>query len=257
MSDAADNLDNEDPGGAVDDQDRAIDELREARRQLEDELHQLRREERQELLRDLGGRFAEMLSCQLAINADTAAIHARAVPDLARPDRLQVAELADQQRDLAEAAATCGHILQEEGTTVAFPQIVEQIGRDMNTVADRLGQLMIGPLTQAIQSEIATALGDLIEAVKRTQEQARPGEQQGGRGQQGGQPSLLPPSAELKLLRATQLRINDRTATLEQTRQGGGERAEQIGQALRQLEERQREVADMAQAMRERRTHGE
>lgn len=250
MDDAAEDLDRRDHGSATEDQDRAVDELNEARRRLEDELQQLRREERQELLRDLEGRFAEMLSRQLAINADTAAIRARGAPHLTRPDLLRVAELVGRQQELAAEAGTCLHILREEGTTIAFPRIVEQIRLDMNLAAERMSGLQIGPLTQAIQEQIVEALRDLIEAVQRLQEQDE--RHVGQEGQQGDEPPLLPQSAELKLLRAAQLRINRRTAATEQARQDGTEPADRIAQVARQLADRQREVAEIAGAMRER-----
>ncbi|HUU82483.1 MAG TPA: DUF4175 family protein [Phycisphaerae bacterium] len=249
MLDAADDLDRQNPDEATEDQDRAIDELNDARRQLEDELHQLRREERAELLRDLEGRFAEMLSRQLAINTDTVAIHARGTPALTRPDRLRVAELAEGQRELAAEAGTCLHILQEEGTTIAFPRVVEQIQQDMSVAADRLSSLSVGPLTQAIQEQIAAALRELIEAVQRKQDQE--GQPDGQEGQPGDSSPLLPPSAELKLLRAAQVRINVRTATAEQARQAEEEPAQEVCRVVRQLEDRQGELARIASEMRE------
>jgi len=253
MDRAADDLRDDQPEQALPDQDAAAEELQEALNKLEDELQQLRREERQELLGDLEARFAAMLSRQLAVNAETITLHQRSTGDLSRADRLRAAELSTEQSSLAQEAATCLHILDEDGTTIVFPGVVEQLQQDMEAAAQRLADAQVGPLTQAVQDEIAATLRELVEAVRQLREQessnpSEPGEPSSDPNQQ--QP-LLPGSAELKLLRASQQRINDRTSAIEQARQSGQETAESLRRALEQLEQRQRTVADAARAMRD------
>lgn len=251
MDDAAEDLEGRQAGDATDDQDQAIQQLEQARRDLEEELQQLRREERQELLRDLEARFADMLARQVVVNTDTSAITARGADDLARADKLRVAEMADQQQGLADDAATCVHILEEEGTTVVFPRIVGQLSEDMLTVAQRLAELRIGAITQSIQEEIAATLQDLIEAVRLMQDQDDQQQQQ-QEGSSDENTPLLPGSAELKLLRAAQVRVNTRTVVLEEARLQALEPADQLGKSAEQTARRQGEVADIAREMRDR-----
>jgi len=251
MRDAADELESDNPGGATRKQDWAVEELAEALEKLEEELHQLRREERQELLGNLESRFAEMLSRQLAVNADTVAVFERSEGGLERVDRLRVAALAQEESALAEAAATCAHILEEDGTTTVFPRVVGQVGDDMATVAGWLSELRLGVATQSLEAEIAAALEDMIAAVRRLQEQDnRP--QQGEAAESDGEEPLLPGSAELKLLRAAQSRVNQRTAAAEQARSAGGESVEQISRLLEEAASRQGQVAEMAREIRDR-----
>ncbi|MHC4065107.1 MAG: coiled-coil domain-containing protein, partial [Planctomycetota bacterium] len=251
MEDAAEDLDRERPQEAARDQDWAVEELEEAIEKLQDELQQLRREERQELLSDLESRFVEMLNRQLAVNADTVAIFERSGGGLARADRLRVAQLAEEQEDLADAAATCLHILEEDGTTIVFPRVMGQLGDDMTTVARRLLGLRLGALTQSLQREIATTLSELIDAVRRLQQSEEQRQQQGQPGEPSEEAPLLPGSAELKLLKAAQLRINRRTGATQEARSAGTEPAEDIARLLGELEYRQRKVAGMAREMRD------
>ncbi|MCH7813136.1 MAG: hypothetical protein IID40_03855 [Planctomycetes bacterium] len=252
MDDAAEDLNRDQPEQAIPNQDRAAEELEEALGKLEDELQQLRREERLELLGDLESRFAEMLNRQVSINEATVAIEERRGEPLDRSNRLALAELSERQGALADRAATCLHILEEDGTTVVFPRIVEQVGRDMRAVAERLAQLRSGALTQTLQEGIVSALGELVEAVRRNQEsEQQQGQPQGQGAPQSDEAPLLPGSAELKLLKVAQLRINERTAAVHTARQSGVESDKSLGRVLEGLLVRQRALAEAARDMRD------
>jgi len=158
-----------------------------------------------------------------------------------------------KQRALSEKAATCVHILDEEGTTIAFPHIVEQVSQDMKSVADRLGAYQLGPITIAIQQEISDALDQLLDALKKMREENKQqGNQSPGGGGAGQNSPLLPPSAELKLLRSSQLRVNTRTLAMEEARETKTEPEASIVDGLKQAARRQAECADIAKQMRDR-----
>jgi len=251
MQDASQSLGQSSPRQATPSQDRAIDELEQAKKELEDALNQLRKEQREETLRDLEGRFREMLSKQRAINDATVRLDRIGSEDFQRAERLELADLSTRQRALAEDAATCLHILDEDGTTVAFPRVVEQLADDMRTVADRLAGYLVGALTQTIEREIVETLEQLLEAVRRMQQE---NEQQGmpQDSMADGPTALLPPSAELKLLRSSQLRVNTRTTVIEMSRTEGAEPPEALDGALRKVAGRQNECAEIAREMRDR-----
>lgn len=165
---------------------------------------------------------------------------------------MELADLSTRQGALAQEAATCLHILDEDGTTIAFPRVVEQLSEDMATVADRLAAYRVGALTQTIEREIVETLEQLLEAVQRMQQE---NEQQGG-GQPGemgdDQPPLLPPSAELKLLRAGQHRVNTRTEVIESERMAQTDSSEDFAKALQKVAARQVQCVEIAQEMRDR-----
>jgi len=248
MQDASKSLGKSEAKKAKESQDRAIEQLEEAKKELEDALSQLRKEEKEETLRDLESRFREMLSAQRAINEATLRLHQTGRENFTRPDKLKLADLSAQQRELSQDAATCLHILDEDGTTIAFPRIIEQLSEDMDTVADRLADLRVDTLTQTIEREIVDTLEQLLSAVQQMQQENE--QQEGGGGSKPGEGDepLLPPSAEFKLLRASQLRVNQRTDVIENER---AEEPEPV-EALKKVAKRQTDCAAIAQEMRDR-----
>ena len=162
-----------------------------------------------------------------------------------------MADLAADERTLSQDAATCLHILDEDATTIVYPRVLGQLSQDMAVVAGRLGALRVGLLTQSIEQEIVETLEQLIDAVQKMQQE---NEQQGGPMSPDGNKDepLLPTSAELKLLRASQARINGRTAAIALAAEERTSSAETSTEALTVLALRQEECADIASEMRER-----
>jgi len=251
MDKATDSLEKEKPDKATPEQDRAIDQLQQAQKELEEELEDLRKEEREEMLRDLEARFREMLIKQRGINESTLVLAGIGREKFTRAERLQTAELAVDQQKLSDAAATCLQILEEDATTVVFPRVLSQLSEDMGQVAKRLTDLRVGRLTQTIEGEIVETLEQLLEAIQRMQQE---NEQSGQSGQSGGADKdkpLLPESAELKLLRASQMRINTRTDAITEAISEGKESEEATNEGLKALAERQKECSEVAREMRD------
>ena len=264
MDDAAEELEQDRPEDATRFQDKAIAELEEAKAELEDVLMQLRQEERAEMLRDLESRFRDLLVRQRSINDGTLDIaeaelgsadlppSAGASRDFSRAEQLELSRLAAEERALADKTATCVHILDEEGTTIAFPRVVGQIAEDMGSVADRLALYYVGPLTLTIQEEIVTTLEQLLEALQKMQQD---NEQQRSQSSSGGgnnkNSPLLPTSAEFKLLRSSQLRVNTRTTIIEETQTDSSEPEDVLLDAFSQVARRQKECAEIAKDMRD------
>jgi hypothetical protein len=88
---------------------------------------------------------------------------------------------------------------------------------DLDGLVVRLKRLDAGDYTQAVQQDIIETLNQLIEVIKEELER-----KQGGGGEGNGDSSegdqdenLLPTSAELKMLKSLQVRVNKRTSTFE------------------------------------------
>lgn len=243
MDDASDDLGKQDPAEASRDQDKSIKELEKALQEIEDRLAQLREETQLEKLARLEGRFKEMLARQQAISKETIDFDKkRADGELARPDRLAVKKLGDDERAIAELAQQAYDIIYEDGTSVVFPEIVSQLRDDLVAVGQLLDTLKTDAYTQSSQTEIEITLKELIEALQKAQQQKEGGGGGGGGG--GGDPPLLPNSAELKLLRLSQLRVNRRTESFDKARP-----ATDLEQVLKQevmnISQRQSEIAEM------------
>ena len=128
---------------------------------------------------------------------------------------LEATKLSFQERRIVIEADKSLTLLQEEGSSVAFPESVKQMRDDMQQVVQRLGQAKIGRITQGIEEDIIEALDEMVEALQQAQlDQDQCRQQPPGQPPQGmsdeDQP-LVDQIAELKMLKALQLRINKRT----------------------------------------------
>ena len=234
---------------AAQSEDQAIDQLEQAKKELEEALAQLRQEEREEVLRDLEVRFRDLLAKQRGINDGTVLLDQFGSEDFGREHHLQLAELSTKQKNLAADAEVCRHILDEDGSTVVFPRVLEQLGEDMTTVSLRLAAFKVASLTQTIEGEIIDTLEQLLEALQQMQQENE--QQQQGQSQEGDPEDspLLPPSAELKLLRAVQQRVNTRTSAVADAREEKSDTEASLVATLRAISIRQRECGQIAEEM--------
>ena len=119
----------------------------------------------------------------------------------------------------------------------------------MAAVAVRLVAYSVSALTQAIEQEIVDTLEQLLEALQRMQQE----NEQQAQSQMGesGESPLLPESAELKLLRASQVRINTRTDAIESARIEKTDTDDALAEALATVADRQLDCARIARQMRD------
>ncbi len=253
---AADELEKGEFDKALDEQGKALEKLEQAQDEVEDALDQLRKEQQEEALAALETRFRAMLARQIDVSKATDHLSELGKEHWTRMDQLRLAEVSQDQRQVGDQAEEALTILVEDGTTAVFPEIVGQVRDDAIQAADGLAAADTGEHVRAIQGEIEQTLRDLIEAVEKQQDENDFGGSGGGGG--GGRcRSLLPGSAELKLLRSCQLRVNQATRLLAEVRAGPDAAGEQIAARLRKLCERQAAVADMARAMDEQMRKGQ
>lgn len=247
MDDAAERLDETDTEQAILEQDKALDELERAKRELEETLKQLRREEQEEVLAGLEARIRDMLERQTAINSETGPLAALGAANFTRSETLKCAELADRQREVSEAAGASVRLLEEDGTTVVFPNMMRQLQTDTRTIAERLTAAEVGPLTVTLQADAHAALTELLDAIRKLREKMQQDKQSGpaGGGGAAGSAPLVPTSAELKLLKNSQVRINRQT----QAAQDAGADAAAI---LQRCAAQQKELLEMARGMQDR-----
>lgn len=249
QEDAAEQLDKKKPDEAAKKQEQALQRLKQAKDQMEDVLDQMRKEQQEQLLAALEARFRAMLAQQLEVNKGTQTLAEIGAANWKRSDQLELAELSRKQKWVGDQADQTLQILVEEGTTVVFPQIIEQIRDDGREVAGKIASADVGPTVQAAQAELEQAIRDLLGAVKKMQEELQQQDQQGGGG--GGNQPLLPGSAELKLLRSCQLRVNSSTEALQSDKLRPEVPSADIISRLEKLEKRQEEVSKMAKELHE------
>ena len=193
------------PGEAVPEQDKALDSLQKSRKEIEEALKQARRRLQEELLQALQERIAGMLARQKQVSAATRVLHARAgeADPPPRAIRLQAAKLSGTERDLAGEGGRVLKILQEEGSTVVIPGIMEVVRKDLLYLAEDLGRGHTGRTVQARQGEVENLLSAVLEALKREQEQRDDDSDNQDQRENPDQP-LVSRRAELKMIRILQ-----------------------------------------------------
>lgn len=209
MQKAIEELKQQKRDGASDQQDAALAHLEQMKARLEEILRQLREEEREMLLTQLEARFQEMLRIQLRINADTERLDKVAVPARESRHAARATDLARTQRENALEADRALILLKEEGSSVAFPEAVEQMRDSMVTVAERLDRTDTGETTRLIEQIIVETLDEMILALQRELEKIKQQEQQQQQQQQQeGDKALVDTIAELKMIRSLQNQVN-------------------------------------------------
>ena len=192
----------------------AKEDLEAAQKELEDALAQLRQQLVDEVLRALEERFTAMLATQRELSAQTKTLHATRNNVLTASGELptalvtKITGVANGESGLEVEAGDALKLLEEDATTAVFPPMVEQLRDDLGAVAKRLLAKDTDAVTQEAQREIEDLLAMLINALRKTIEQREGGQ---CKGQCNGKPPLVPNSAELKMLRYLQERVNKAT----------------------------------------------
>jgi hypothetical protein len=236
---------------ALDDAERARDELEKAKKKLEDLLRQLREEELERLLTDLKRACEKMLAMQIQVYNGTKAV-ARAIDgnNDKKPTRANIQDslgLSDNEKKIVIEADKAIQMLEAEGSAVAFHEVFTQVRDDMKNVQRRLGSVDVGKVTQAVEQDIIDTLNEMIKALEKAKQELKDKKD----AKSGGQPppnqdqKLLDQIAELKMIRAMQLRVNNRTRLYGREYEGEQASEPRLQGELRNLSERQERIFDV------------
>ncbi len=228
---------------ATEEQEKALRELEQAKAELERILRQLREEEMERMLVLLEARFRKMLAAQIAVYEQTKSLDATQAH--AKEHELEIASgrLSRKEGLIVRDADRALILLREDGTSVAFPEAVEQAREDMQAVANRLAEVKLSEITQGLEEDVIAALEETLaalqQAIKELREQKA--SQQKGGGEPGEQP-LVDQLAELRMIRALQMRINRRTQRYGQMIEGRQALEAELLEALDHLADREERV---------------
>ncbi len=213
MQQALEQLEQAKKDKAVGRQEEALRELEQAKAELERILRQLREEELERMLVLLEARFRKMLDAQVEVYEQTKKLEASQPTAPAHEIEIASGRLDRQERQIVREAERALVLLREDGTTVAFPEAIEQARVDMQAVSKRLGQTKLGIITQGLEEDIISALEETLAALQQALKKAREQKSQPSQPQQGspGEQPLVDQLAELRMIRALQNRINRRT----------------------------------------------
>ena len=242
MRQAEQELENQKRDGATQKQRQAEENLRAAIDRLEQILRQLREEEMQRELAKLEARLRRMAAMQSKVLDDTIALAETPKSQRNRQTDLKAGDLAFEEKKITLEADRAMLLLREEGSSVAFPEVVSQIRSDTSAVAERLGETKIDSVTQGIQQDILAALEEMITALQKAQRDLeKKRQQQQGKPQSGGQKEqpLVQKLAELKLLRTMESRIKSTTSRYGGLLKSEESTPEEVLPLLQDLSERQ------------------
>ncbi len=248
MDQAAGGLEEQEGQRAERQQAKSEKKLEEALREIEERLNQLREETRQEKLARLEARFSEMLTRQRATTQATIDLDDKKtnLAKLLQRDQLNMLRMATEETEISELGQQAYDLLLEDGTSSVFPECVLDLREDLGRVAKLLESERTDQLTQFVQREIETALEDLLESLKQAKKEGGGGGGGGG----GGKQPLLRKSAELKMLKAAQLRVNRRTKQFESIR-GEGALDPALEAEIQNISGRQSEITEMTEQVME------
>jgi len=230
--------------GAIPDQEQAIRELEKAKAELEEILRQLREEEVERTLAMLEARFRRMLQAQIEVYEGTRRLDRVAASDRGRNDEIEAGRLSRKEASIVTDVEIAQTLLRDEGSAVAFAEAVSQMREDMRQVVDWLAQAKVDETCQGVEQDVIAALEEMIEALRKAQKDQ---ERKKQRQQQGEpqDPPLIDAIAELKMIRALQMRVNTRTKRYNKLVEGddlGQADKPELIQALERLAERESRI---------------
>jgi hypothetical protein len=242
--------------------DKATDKLKDVLKKWEELLKQLREEEVERILQALQAQCERMLALQIQVREGTVATDnaVQANPDKkpTRAEDQRAVILSDDEDKIVQLAEKGVNILKDEGSAVAFTEVMIQVRDDMMNISRRLRKSDVGSLTVAIEDDVISSLREMIKALQKArQENGKPS--QGGGAGGPNQQSLIDKLAELKMLRSMQVRVNERTVRYGREYEGEQapatvaapgplerEKAEMLQRELRELAGRQSKIFEIA-----------
>ncbi len=230
--------------GADRQQEEAIRELQLAKAELEKILRQLREEEIGRMLAMLEARFRQMLQMQEEVYEGTVRLDKVPSAERTHNHEIESSRLSGKESQILVELDKALLLLRDDGSAVAFLEAAQQMRDDVEQIVQRLAQAKVGRLTQNSEEDVLAALKEMIEALKKAQKDLD-SKKQSSRlpaASQPEDPPLVYLLAELKMIRALQMRVNTRTARYAKLIDGEQADNVEIVEALRRLGQRQERI---------------
>jgi hypothetical protein len=225
---------------------RSLEHLQRALAEAERLRDEARQREQDRKRAELRRAYREMLEQQVALRGETEPFVGR---ELTRRQVAQVRGLGRRQQDLVDDLETLASRTEELAEAGVFALAHRRLGDAAGSAAKVLSGGRADGRAVRSQRTAIRILQSLIDALDESQREQEFREEAGGEGEGGGagagETPLIPPIAELKLLRAMQREAADLTRALDEAPDAQPEEVEQVGRL-------QRELADQGQELLER-----
>jgi hypothetical protein len=246
MEDAKKKLEESHREGAAGDQQEAVEELEQAKSELERILRQLREEELERMLVLLEARFRKMLEEQVEVHEETVRLETARPKTEAHELEIAAGRQSRKESLIVREADRALLLLREDGTSVAFPEAVEQARDDMQSIADRLRDAKTDMITQGLEEDVIAALEETLaalqQAIKDLRDQRAGASPPPGQSAAPGEQPLVDQLAELRMIRSLQQRVNRRTQQYGAMIEGEQAHDRELLEALSDLAIRQQKI---------------
>ena len=246
-------------GKKPEDEDAALERLQDAK----NEVDQAKEDTQDELGREKQARIAEevlrLKERQEALNQEGSRLRDELAKKAEPERRLQasVIGLSDAQKGLGGETAALAK--KELSDAPVFLRLMTRASESMSEAAAKLDEgrkadpSAVGEEALSAQKEAAHRLDLVVNALK-SEDPALPpqGGQQGGQpgGPAGAQPDSVPPLAQLKVLRALQKEVNDRTAAFQKDHPDPAKFGDKEKAELQDIRKGQQDVIDLLEDFR-------
>jgi predicted RNase H-like nuclease (RuvC/YqgF family) len=159
-------------------------------------------------------------------------------------DEIEASRLGGKQSQIVVEVDKALLLLHDDGSAAAFIEATEQMRNDMRQIEGRLAKIELGKITQTIEEDVIAALKEMVAALKKAQKDQ--GKKKMPPGQplqsQSQEPPLVDVLAELRMVRALQMRVNHRTRQFSKMIEGEQAENAELIEELRQLAEREQRI---------------
>jgi hypothetical protein len=239
-------------GQAGADQQDALDSLKQARRDLQDDVQRLLDQLSHEIRNRVIEGLQQMLEQQIAVRESTTTLGPKAAQG-SRQALTAVVALALRERQIVEIADGLIQLVEETEFGVALPSALRVVRRDMTAVEFRLQRGDASAEVIAAEQRIESDLQVLLEAMKRMPATRRPESSDPQRGSQDREHELNRLVAELKMIRLVQQRVNGETVDVDGQRlPSDAELSETLRRQIGQVEVQQEDVRKTTEKLSER-----
>ncbi|HEY3319361.1 MAG TPA: hypothetical protein VGP72_02655 [Planctomycetota bacterium] len=205
--------------GSKSSEEEAEQDLQDALENLDQFQNQMQQQNRSEQLFQIEQELKKMLGVQRDLLTKTQDVEKqRPAPagkepaPLPRRARGMLRQVFEDQQKLSDSAKVVVKKLED---APVFQFVLQGAGNDMSEAAARLDKEESGSLTQDIEDDVIRNLADLIEALRKERQEQQKQQGGGGGGGGGGKQPLVPPLAELKMLRIMQRNVNSQTKKID------------------------------------------
>ncbi len=235
-------------GEANSDQQDAQKKMEEAKKDLDEAIAKAQQDEQEKTMTKIAEILQDMLTRQQVLTAKTGEVASKQGADgkFQRPEELELQNVSHDEGVLADDSKKVTKLLTDDKSTVIFPEIMKDIEGDLRDLQTMLDAKQVDELTQAMQGNVERNLQELLDALKKEMSKKKQKPKQGGGGGGGGgggkKDPLVPPTAELKMLKMKEIGIENLTVIADRQKQSGKALPAQVEAQHKKLAQQQKDL---------------